>query len=249
MREIPNVQEEAPMNIDLAGKVAAAVRLKIDLRRASLRDEHFYSCLPLCVIDAVFSISARYASTRKVVIRWADAQNPKWDMDRRKSVREYSVSEFISNLADKEAETLASTIFKNRQRTSTRNGILKAEAVRLFAKALQKAGIDRFRDMEDAERVERARRLVLDIPGQKSGISFDYFALLAGQPLVKADRMVCRFVADAVGEPTVVPGRAREGVIGAARILKAEFPHIDTRLLDSEIWAYESNRAALRRIR
>ena len=58
--------------------------------------------------------------------------------------------------------------------------------------------------------------------------------------------MICRFVADAAGLATVAPNMAKDAVIGAAQILRAEFPHLDTRLLDSEIWAYESNRARVR---
>jgi hypothetical protein len=141
---------------------------------------------------------------------------------------------------------LAVQIFANRQRTSTTNGILKADAVRLFARALQRAGIERLADVEVLEKLELAEALVKTIPGQLSGLSFDYFALLAGNQVVKADRMVRRFVAGALGKRDVSAQIAKEAVFGATEILRREFPHVDTRLLDHEVWRYESQKAATR---
>jgi hypothetical protein len=42
----------------------------------------------------------------------------------------------------------------------------------------------------------------------------------------------------------VTPQIARLATIEAAKLLQAEFPHVDTRLLDSEIWSFESRKAA-----
>ena len=44
----------------------------LDLANASLTDEHFYQSLPLCVMDAVFSIGVKYESVKKVVTRYCD---------------------------------------------------------------------------------------------------------------------------------------------------------------------------------
>ena len=60
----------------LSELVAAAARTKLNLANATLSDGHYYASLPLCVIDSVFSIGARYESTRRTVIRWATAQEP-----------------------------------------------------------------------------------------------------------------------------------------------------------------------------
>lgn len=72
--------------IQLPGLVAEAARTKLNLAGARLRDEHFYASLPLCVIDAVFSIGVKYEGTKRTVIRWAEAQQPPWPLDRRKTV-------------------------------------------------------------------------------------------------------------------------------------------------------------------
>ena len=229
--------------------VAASARAKLNFSEAKLRPEHFYASLPLCVIDAVFSIGVNYVGTKRTVIAWAKAQSPEWPMDRRTADRQHTVSEFLETIRSRSSEYLADKVFKNRQRTSSKSGILKAEAVARFAAALQKAGIETFVDMEDAEKVDLAETFVRRLPGQASGISFDYFALLGGHQVVKADRMICRFVAEAAGLETVTPKIAKEALFGATAILQSEFPHVDTRLLDSEVWKYESERAAARRKR
>lgn len=222
--------------------VADSAREKLDLANARLRPEHDYASLPLCVVDAVFSIAARYeAVTKPTVIRFAQAQMPEWPLYGRGVSFEHSVSDAIGSLDRFSPEELANTVFKNRQRTSTRSGILKAEASLLFMKALLKAGIERYSDLA-AERLMGAEIGIRKVPGQN--ISYDYFTLLAGGQTVKPDRMIVRFVADALGAQMVTPAVAKEATIGAARILQREFRHVDVRLLDSEIWSYESARAA-----
>jgi hypothetical protein len=228
-----------------AEMVANSAREKLDLANARLRPEHEYASLPLCVIDAVFSIAARYeAVTKPTVIRFANGQTPNWPLYGRAGSFEHSVSEAIESMEGAAPSELAVNLFKNRQRTSTRNGVLKAEAVLSFMKALHNAGIDRFSDLTP-ERLMAAEVDIRKIPGQN--ISYEYFVLLAGGQTVKPDRMIIRFVADAIGASTVTPAVAREATIEAARILQSEFGHVDVRLLDSEIWSFESMKAAARR--
>ena len=223
--------------------VEEVARAKLDLRDAALGDEHEYASLPLCVIDAVFSIGVKYASTKKVPPRWAAAQTPPWPVHREGATKEHSISEFLAAAERFSCQELAADIFENSQRTSSKNGILKAQAVRLFASALRKAGIERFADCEEETKLELAEAYVRDVKGQSSGISFDYFRILVGHETVKADRMVCRFVARAAGFEHVAPTLAKRAVIDATAILKPTFPHLTTRLLDYMIWNYESRKA------
>jgi hypothetical protein len=128
----------------------------------------------------------------------------------------------------------------NRQRTSSRNGILKADAVVRFAKALHEAGVEDFPDIRDAARAERASHAVHFMPGQGSGLSFDYLLMLAGDDsYVKPDRMLCRFVAEAAGQAEISPHSARDAVVAACRDLASEFPNLTPRLLDHLIWSYQ----------
>ena len=197
----------------LAECVANAARTTLPLQDAALGDEHEYASLPLCVIDAVFSIGVKYASTKRVPPRWAAAQAPPWPVYRRAATVEHSISEFLDAAERFTTDELASDIFRNSQRTSSTNGILKAQAVTLFAAALRKAGIERFADCEDETKLELAEALVKSVKGHSSGISFDYFRILVGHETVKADRMVCRFVASAAGLDQVAPTVAKCAVI------------------------------------
>jgi hypothetical protein len=233
----------------LAECVAKAARSKLALQGAALSDEHEYASLPLCVIDAVFSIGVKYASTKLVPPRWAAAQATPWPLYRRASTVEHSISDFLEAAERFTCDDLASDVFKNSQRTSSTNGILKAKAVKLFAGALRKAGIERFADCDDETKLELAEALVKGVKGQSSGISFDYFRILVGHETVKADRMVCRFVASAAGLDQVAPTVAKRAVIDATALLKPDFPKLNTRLLDNVIWNYESRKAASNRKR
>lgn len=215
------------------------------LRPVPLPKEFFYASLPLCVIDAVFSIGVTYSSTRNTVVRFSERQG--WALgpveDRHRG--EKTVGDFLACYAGLSPDEAADQLFSNRQRTSSRSGILKAEAVQRFAVALQEAGIEDFADLTD-ERLTAAEAAIRQIPGQKSGISFDYFRMLAGDDnLIKPDRMVQRFIARAIGEGTekVGPDRARELLQGAVAELNARGAAWSPRGLDHEVWAHQSGQA------
>jgi hypothetical protein len=59
---------------------------------------------------------------------------------------------------------------------------------------------------EDAGRLAVVEAAWRAVPGQRSGITWQYVQMPAGIPGVKPDRMICRFVADALGCP-VAPSR------------------------------------------
>lgn len=75
------------------------------------------------------------------------------------------------------------------------------------------------------------------ITGQGSGLSWDYFLMLAGLPGVKDDRMVRRFVARALGHTVVSAQRA-----GALILAAAERLEVPSRNLDYVLWRAESTR-------
>lgn len=52
--------------------VVKCCKEELNLDNVKLSDEYYYQSLSLCVIDAVFSIGVRYASTRKTVIKYCD---------------------------------------------------------------------------------------------------------------------------------------------------------------------------------
>lgn len=233
---------------EITTATVARIRERIpNLGTAALGPEYSYPSLPLCVIDAVFSIGVRYRNAQKAVESWRFAQEPCWPKNSPSAEGRQTIGDFIQVTEGWSGEVLAQKYFGgNRQRTSTRSGILKADAVVRFARALHEAGIEDFPDIRDASRVQRASDAVRLIPGQRSGLSFDYFLMLAGDvSYVKPDRMLCRFVAEAAGRQDIPPDLARDAVVAACRELACEFPNLSPRLLDHLIWSYQREQRRL----
>jgi len=221
----------------------AAIRKNIaNIEQAALGPEYTYQSLPLCIIDAVFSIGVRYSNAQKAVRSWCGAQVPPWPIHRSDLSPPHKISEFLRITNGVEGVELSRRFFGgNRQRTSPKSGILKADAVVHFARALHRCGIDDFADILDGKRVARARSSVGAIPGQGSGLSFDYLLMLAGDDGgVKADRMIRRFVADAAGQRDISPAEATRAVVEATNVLALEYRNLTPRLLDRLIWGYQS---------
>ena len=214
-----------------------------ELKIPKLADEYRYASLPLCVVDAVFSIGVRYTSTQKVVSNLCEyAGWTRFFASREaRGAGEYGIGDLNSMFDKFGAEGMAESVFQNRQRTSSRSGILKAEAVLLYCRTLTKAGINDFPDL-DVERREYAEAIILGLPGQSSGIAFDYFMMLAGDDnLIKPDRMVQRYVAHALDLDSVPqPRQAAILVRLAAKELRTRGQLWTPLSLDNAIWRHQS---------
>ena len=111
----------------------------------------------------------------------------------------------------------------------------------MFAKVLVDSGISSFKDIDKLFKSEIVETRIKEIPGQNSGISFKYFLMLSGNDkLIKPDRMIIRYVEEIVGfkldEKVTI-----KLIQDAAKILNKEFPNINSRSLDHEIWKYQKN--------
>jgi hypothetical protein len=194
-----------------------------------------YDAVGLAIIDAVWSIGVRYQSVENVMARYraarlAGGDDPEAD-------RPADVRRFIDACGGPEefAQRMG-----NRQRTSTTNGILKAEAVLHEARILEEEGVELPADLTGAspERLEHLQGRWCTVAGQGSGVSWRAFSMLVGLPEVKPDRMIRRFAAAALGRPretAVGVDEARELVLGAAARLG-----VSPRALDNAIWSYQS---------
>lgn len=213
----------------------------------ALADEYRYASLPLCVVDAVFSIGVRYASTQKVVANFCEYTG--WT--RFASSREArgaggrGLPDMVTLYDTLGIEGMADTVFQNRQRTSSRSGILKAEAVLLYCRALTEAGVKTFGDF-DQDRREYAEAIILGLPGQSSGIAFDYFMMLAGDDnLIKPDRMVQRYVGNALKLDAIPQPRQAAILVRLAARDLCQRGHQWTPLhLDYAIWRFQSGKAS-----
>jgi hypothetical protein len=224
-------------------KVIDYCRKKLDLANTLLGDEYYSQSLPLCVIDTVFSIAARYESTIKTVRRFCDYFGLKM---RREQQPEYpstsdqlSVSDFVKLYDKHTIEEFACKIYRNRQRTSTRNGILKSEAVLLFARVLRRFEVNYFQDIRKVIGNPEFEANIAEIPGQRSGISTRYFYMLVGSDdYIKPDRMVARFIRAAI-QQTLSVETSHELIVGAQQVLAKDYLHLTPRLLDYLIWQYQ----------
>jgi hypothetical protein len=242
VEEEARVTESTPPDIQ---RLAECCERRLPLKDAALGGEYGYRCLPLCVIDAVWSIGVRYAGAKNVVDRYTDFFTRRYPDD-----REHSIEEFLNAINEQGAEQFASSVFRNRQRTSSRNGILKAEAVVRFGCALHAGSINYIADVpkvawyEDLPKIldQPFAREIVKIPGQGSGISMSYFLMLSGsEGLAKPDRMVLGFIATCIGRE-VDPHEALALVSHASRLLKERYSKMTPRALDHEIWKYQSGK-------
>lgn len=134
---------------------------------------------------------------------------------------------------------LTENIYQNRQRTSTRNGILKSEAVILFLEILQKFKIDKLSDIDKIITNEQFEIEIKKIPGQNSGISLTYFFMLAGSDeLIKPDRMIVRFLENISGEKVSL-NDCQFILVEVANRLKKDGFNITPKKLDNLIWNYQ----------
>jgi hypothetical protein len=218
---------------------------KLRISERSLGDEYYYQSLPLCIIDAVFSIGVRYEGVQAIVQRYCDffqvqkIRSPKSEILPVVSQQE-SIPAFCQRFEAIGLERMTMEVFRNRQRTSTRNGILKSEAVLHFARVLKRHRINFLQDLDTALLSTALDADIRQIPGQKSGISLKYFFMLAGSDnFIKPDRMVIRFLEHATNRKGIPITEASALLIGAADELRGTFPHLTPRLLDYLVWNFQ----------
>ncbi len=222
--------ESIENNLD---ELARTIAAHVNVNNVRLPLEYFYKSLPLAVIDAVFSIGVTYTSTENTVRRFCENQTPSWAIYRNEPGPEYSVEDFLNVTNGRPADELAAHVYGNRQRTSTKNGILKVEAVTRWADILLAHGVNRFADVPMFFGNTALEEHVRALPGQGSGISLDYFKMLIGDEFgIKPDRHILRFM-EIIGVRDV---SVLKNVAAAMRVTP--------RLLDYAIWQKMSARAA-----
>ncbi len=203
-----------------------------------LGTEFYYSSLVFCVIDAVFSIGAHYSSTERAAANYACYY--KQERYRPENTNaDHRISDFIHNYElFEDPESFAEKVFRNRQRTSSTNGILKAEACYEVAKILKAHNIETISDFRKMSQ-ETEKQLVTkikSIKGQGSGLMVDYLFMLAGdENKFKADRHLLSFVSDILEDDSGVA----DLIESAHQILKEKHPNLTIRHLDYLIWNYQ----------
>jgi hypothetical protein len=163
--------------------------------------------LPVCVLDAVFSINTRYSTTVAVCDRYATNQglDPHLlDVADAHSVIGTEAEQPVDALASLGRrlgpDRLAVEVLSNRGRTSTRGGILKAEAAVRYAEVLADADVHTLDDvaalLPDFARLDAVERRLRAVPGNGGhDVRLGYLWMLAGDDEhSKPDRMVLRWI-------------------------------------------------------
>jgi hypothetical protein len=225
-------------------QLAERCRQELPLAAAELSEGYWYAHLPLCVIDAVYSIGVDYRSTAATVMRVCTRIGIT-RIDRLRPAprgQQWAIDDLLREFDHHGAERLAEQLFSNRQRTSSVNGVLKAAAVEQFCRVCAAHGVQVFQDL-DAVRDDAAfSAAIRRIPGQRSGIALGYFWMLAGiDDMIKPDRHLVRFVRPLLGrDPTT--DECRQLFSEAVEALRGEYPHMTARLLDHTVWQYMRSR-------
>ncbi|MEJ7671395.1 MAG: hypothetical protein WKF59_01410 [Chitinophagaceae bacterium] len=177
----------------------------LNLKTIELGNEYYYASMPLCVVDSVFSIGVNYKGVTNTVRRLCEYYSISYlrkdNLTVLKIEEQLSTTHFLNWFNNKTPEALAAEVYKNKQRTSTNNGILKAEAVIRFLIVLKNFSAEYFQDIPGLINNKEFESCIKEIPGQRSGISLKYFFMLAGtDDIIKPDRMIIRFLQDATGQ-------------------------------------------------
>ena len=116
---------------------------KLDLTDLVKAEEYGYHNLPLCIIDAVFSIGVNYTSTDNTVKRFCVhfGVTRLREKELVPQSEQLSVTSFIQFHQGFTFQEMAEKVYQNKQRTSTRNGILKTEAAYRFSSVVQKFSV------------------------------------------------------------------------------------------------------------
>ncbi len=227
-----------------AKSITIHARTKLSLASAKLSQAYYYQSLPFCIIDSIFSLGVKYGQVEKAVNHFSTrSQWPtfrEFESDFPKQDNQKKVSEFLdlfSKTKSPEIDLFCNRCYANPRARSGR--ILKAVLVGQFAEVLKSEKIETFQDLTAYDNYEALDNMISCLPALKSKVAIRYFRMLAGDDQqVKPDRMILRFIADAIGK-NVDPDDAALLIQDACDILKRTFPTLTPRLLDHEIWKYQ----------
>lgn len=218
-------------------KVVGCCQQKLCLAAAETRDPIGYQSAPLCVIDAVFSINAKYESDKNLVDRYCNHFGLQKERTTKNIVppttAQLSMVQFLEQLAVFGSDRFPSCIFNPTQV----KGRLKWEIVAEFAATLAASGVRYLQHVSMVATKPDCEKEIVGIYGV--GVpTWKYFLMLCRMhDLVKADRWLRRFVGDCVGRK--VNAKETERVLQEAhKKLIIRYPKLTLRLLDHEIWLY-----------
>ena len=199
--------------------------------------EFYYCHASLCVLDAVYSIRARYEGVRNVIDRYCEHYHvvPTLNRENGYTENEDTLDRLAQRITAVGCETFAGQIVHNRTKTA---GRLKSEVVLDVSRKLINGGITSLRELSEWAGAVDAHAFSGDILGI-GPVTVTYLAMLTGnETLVKVDIHVRRFMQRCLGRDA----DDRE-ILEILREVARQLGVVP-RMLDNCIWRYERRRKA-----
>jgi hypothetical protein len=199
--------------------------------------------LALCVIDSIFSTSSHYTSVINVVAEYC-----KYRRNQGGDPYTDGIKELLATFEEVGDSAGWAKLVDNHKPAHTRRGaLLKAEVIHRAAKSLESADILTVADLHKLhaqdEHLTPVKKLWLKLPSQRSGVTYNYFLILAGFQSVKPDRMVIRFVEEHAGlKEKLTPMQTADLIKQVAGLYPTQ-----ARRLDHIIWRHVSGREIFRK--
>ncbi|GAA1854857.1 hypothetical protein [Asanoa iriomotensis] len=209
-----------------------------------------WASLSYCVIDAIWSTANRYDGVVVPLVQRVAERNgdPSPLVDTSKPLPPDPLP--LLALLERYPTTEALRHDTNAQRTSTRNGILKADAVLRYADILVKHQVLDLAAatimIENKQQWDEVDQALAAVPGDgQDGIRRGYLWMLCGSDwMIKPDRMILRWLARHGLD--VTPAEARSVLESAAEALTERIGRrVTPRMVDRAIWKAESTRPTL----
>lgn len=194
------------------------------------REPHVpYESLPVCILDCVYSLRARYHQvTVPILRRYAEKY-----MNGNKYAPGYSLSDFISHIDSVGGcQQFSRVVLKNNQKLS---GRLKSEVCYEIARKLKLLNIETMDDFNEFRSIELIEIVLYSVKGIGQA-ALNYFFMLAGDSeRCKPDVHIHRFIFNACGEK-VSDLECQNLLSQAVERLNKTHKGITVRELDFIIW-------------
>mgnify|MGYP005792635887 CR=1 FL=1 len=214
-------------------RFAAYCEENLDLNK---EENYPYQSLPVCILDCVYSLRARYGSAVNVVKRYADVYG-----DANKSGD--TISMFLQRIEEAGgAEKFANTL-DNHQKSGGKNAILKSVVCFQLAKYLRCLHIETTEDFQEFECPQLLENVVRSVKGMgEAGVQY-LFMLTGDKNRCKPDVYVHRCIQDAC-DHDISDAQCQILFRDTVQVLREKHPELSltVRALDGIIWNKYKNK-------
>ena len=195
-----------------------------------------YHSLPICIVDCVYSLRARYNSvTVPIVERYAAEY---LGGDKSAADDKDTITDFIRHLTEMGLENFADNVAENHQ---VIGGVPKAKVCLDIAETLRELGIETLRDFQEYPSKMGLAEAIKSVKGMgNAGVNY-LFMLTGDDSRSKPDVHIHHCIAEACGED-VSDVECQQIIEEATNILKETYPNLTVRKLDGAIWGDFSSR-------